>query len=976
MTGDPGGDPPRADGLGDLRRAVSHEDADPFIGTVLRGWRISDLLGCGGFGRVYRAERDGTRAALKILISTQATVAGAARERFVRSCRLAARITHPGIVRVLDGWVEGDQPFLAMELVEGPSLAARLAEGGPLGLDEARAVVRDLAGALGHLHDQGLLHRDVKPSNVLCPADGGVKLTDFDLLRPAASDGAVPSLTRTGTAIGTAAYMAPEQLRGVGIDARSDVYALGAVFYEMLAGEPPHGRGAIVDLAAAVLTHDPPPIEARVPGLDRATAQLIGAMIARDPATRPATMADVLGRLDGGPAPSTPTAPTAMATVSGASSGRRRPRRSGRTTRPSGRRTSGRVRGDSVRVSNQGPAVSVAVVALPLLAVIAVGGLFVIGRRGAPGEARPDDTVAVAVAEPRPTLGPEVEAEPQPAVEPEVGPEIEVEPAPAVETEPAVEPEPDPARATSAPVEPEAPATTNETPPGAADPIDPIDEACEATVLGARILAALRARDVAAARAVLPEGAPPGGPLAAASARWSAIADDLDAVLGRAGEHLIGIEVRRGALVFKVKEATAEGLLLRSASGAEMDVTVASVLDGLGPGQLVKLQGRDEDREAGARRAATAWLLLGDPSLADHRRAVATALARAARRGVPPEALERLATAWSEAIPPPETDVLADASRDPSPPDDRRIDPKDPPTPRSPFKGPRLVIDGGRRAVAFDPTSRLLCGTDESRRNLVVWSLATGEVVASWRSHEDLVDAVAWDPKGRLIASGSKDETVVVRRAHDGEVAYRFDHGSQVYSVAFSPDGTRLAATGVGGVIRVWSLRDGRAELELRGHGDTAYSVAWHPDGTMIGSASDDGTARFWDARDGRALRTHDDEGIPNAIAWSRDGRRLLLGGFTNQIFSWPELRRFGDRFSPIEKSTAWSAAWSADGRFVALAGNGATAEVFDAATRRPLAQIRGSGDFRTVAWSADGALIAAAGSDEIIVERVAELLR
>ena len=157
--------------------------------------------------------------------------------RFVREARVAARLNHPGIVAIHSAAIYGERPVIVMELVDGRTLREVLA-GGALTARQAYALLDQLLAAAGHAHERGVIHRDLKPDNVFVARDGTVKLADFGIAQLAQGG---PALTRAGTLIGTPAYMAPEQIRGKAVDARCDVFALGVIAYECLAGENPFG---------------------------------------------------------------------------------------------------------------------------------------------------------------------------------------------------------------------------------------------------------------------------------------------------------------------------------------------------------------------------------------------------------------------------------------------------------------------------------------------------------------------------------------------------------------------------------------------------------------------------------------------------------------------------------------------------------------------------------------------------------------
>ncbi len=281
-------------GLDELRRAVGGPDGDPRIGRVIGKFVVEARLGAGGMGEVYRARHRETDApvALKVLAPRASGTISAGRnaERFQRGVRAAAQLGHPGIVTVLDAGCEDGLWYMAMRLVDGPSLAELLASRGRFAAGEARGVILQIADALAHVHRHGVVHRDVKPGNVLFDrADERYLLSDFDLVRPLVDAGDAGSLTREGAAVGTAAYMAPEQIAGQPVDAGVDAWALGAVWFELLTGAPPFGHGNFLELARRVCAEGPPP-DPRDRGVELpdGDARLLGSLLARDRTDRPA----------------------------------------------------------------------------------------------------------------------------------------------------------------------------------------------------------------------------------------------------------------------------------------------------------------------------------------------------------------------------------------------------------------------------------------------------------------------------------------------------------------------------------------------------------------------------------------------------------------------------------------------------------------------------------------------------------------
>ena len=244
--------------------------------VVASRYRLRSLLGRGGTAEVWRAEDEALDREVALKLVTVPTDESAARAG--EEARLLARLNHPGLVPVYDaGTDDRGRPWVVMELVEGETLADTLKRG-PLTSTRTAVVGRSIAEALGYVHGRGLLHRDVKPANILVGVDGRVRLTDFGIARLV--DAA--RVTSTGMMVGTASYLAPEQVAGEPVGPPADVYALGLVLLECLTGEREYA-GSTVEVALARL-HRPPQVPATLragwPGLLRA-------MTAREPADRP-----------------------------------------------------------------------------------------------------------------------------------------------------------------------------------------------------------------------------------------------------------------------------------------------------------------------------------------------------------------------------------------------------------------------------------------------------------------------------------------------------------------------------------------------------------------------------------------------------------------------------------------------------------------------------------------------------------------
>jgi tRNA A-37 threonylcarbamoyl transferase component Bud32 len=255
------------------------------MARVLAGrYELATLLGAGAMAQVYSAyDRELERSVAVKVLRGQVATQPDARERFLREARAAARLHHRNVVAVFDvGEDEGD-PYLVMELVEGPTLADELRRRGTFSAPDALEVARPLLDALGAAHTQGLVHRDVKPANILLPPDAPLKLADFGIAKVLEAD---PDLTGTGQVLGTPRYLAPERISGAPATPASDVYAVGIVLYELLAGAPPFTASTPLAVAAAHQHDRVPPLSERRPDLDGGLVAVIDRALEKDPARR------------------------------------------------------------------------------------------------------------------------------------------------------------------------------------------------------------------------------------------------------------------------------------------------------------------------------------------------------------------------------------------------------------------------------------------------------------------------------------------------------------------------------------------------------------------------------------------------------------------------------------------------------------------------------------------------------------------
>jgi serine/threonine protein kinase, bacterial len=275
----------------------AYQQSDPLVGAVLDGrYRIEVMIATGGMSAVYRGldMRLDRPVALKIMDSRYAGD-NQFLTRFQREARAVARLKDPGLVAVYDQGIDGQHPFLVMELIEGGTLRELLRERGPMPPHAVAAVLRPVLGGLAVAHSAGLVHRDIKPENVLISDDGDVKIADFGLVRAVAE----AKITSTSVILGTAAYLSPEQVSTGDAGPRSDVYAIGILAYELLTGVTPFTGDSALAVAYQRMDNDVSPPSAVIAGVPAQFDELVGHATARDPADRYADAQDMAAELDG-----------------------------------------------------------------------------------------------------------------------------------------------------------------------------------------------------------------------------------------------------------------------------------------------------------------------------------------------------------------------------------------------------------------------------------------------------------------------------------------------------------------------------------------------------------------------------------------------------------------------------------------------------------------------------------------------------
>ncbi|MGH7701299.1 MAG: serine/threonine-protein kinase, partial [Gemmatimonadales bacterium] len=264
---------------------------------------VGALLGEGGFAVVFRARdnalnRDVAVKVVDLKLAPSPTLA----QRFIREAQTVARLEHANIVPIHKVGGRGEVLYLIMRFVDGPSLRALLERQGALSIPDAARIARQVADALAYAHRQGLVHRDIKPDNILLDRTGHVLVTDFGIAKAAAEAAQSTTgqpLTTEGMILGTPHYMSPEQAAGETLDQRSDIYSLGVVLYHMLAGQPPFDAESAQAILAKQLTAEPTPIQEVRREVPEPLASVLERMLVKSPARRFATAAEVSRALVG-----------------------------------------------------------------------------------------------------------------------------------------------------------------------------------------------------------------------------------------------------------------------------------------------------------------------------------------------------------------------------------------------------------------------------------------------------------------------------------------------------------------------------------------------------------------------------------------------------------------------------------------------------------------------------------------------------
>jgi WD40 repeat protein len=982
------------------------------------GYEVLAELGRGGMGVVYRARQTklGRVVALKmILVGAHAGEDDLA--RFKTEAEAIARLQHPHIIQIHEIGDHDGLPYFSLEFCGGGSLAQKLA-GTPLPPKEAAALVETLARAMQAAHDKGVVHRDLKPTNVLLAEDGTPKVSDFGLARKLDEAGQ----TATGAVLGTPSYMAPEQASGKSkeLGPACDVYALGALLYECLTGRPPFKAATALDTLMQVVSEDPVPPRQLQPKVPRDLETVCLTCLHKEAGKRYATaeaLAEDLRRWQGGE-------PI--------------------TARPVGRLER------LAKWARRRPAAAalIAVSAVALAAALGGGAAFTLRLQDQVAQtekardelqaksnelqAKSDDLDRTLRHSQRLLAGSRIQLADSAWREGHVGlvrdrldevppgerfwdwrylrRQVEGSLFTLYGAGGPVAYSPDGARLASsggdrtvkvwdARTGQELRALQGHTATVECIAFSP-DGARLASGSKDRRVKVWDARTGQELRTLQGDGwvnsvafSPDGTRLASAGAEWPK-PGEVKVWDARTGRELLTLRGHTDAvdsvafspdgrrLVSGSQDQTVKvwnartGQELRTLQGDGWVTSVAFSPDGArlasGSGDS-RLAGGGQDHTVKVWDARTGQELL---TLRGHTEEVTGVAfspdgARLASAGgvggLPGEVKVWDAHSGRELLTlRGHTDAVRGVAFSPdgarlATGSDDKVEVWDLRTGRE-----LLTLQGATSPVAFSPDGAHLA-TGSGDGTVKVWDARTGQVLRALQGHTATVECIAFSPDGARLATGSFDRTVRVWDARTGqELLTLRGHTEEVTGVAFSPDGTRLASGNNDRMVKVWDTRTGQELLTLRGHTDAVRGVAFSPDGARLASGNED-TVKVWDAHTGQevlALQGHTDP--VECIAFSPDGARLASASWDRTVKVWDP--RTGRELLTLRGHTdaVRGLAFSPDGARLATGSQDKTVKVWDARTGRELLTLKGHTDqVMDVAFSPDGARLASGGWDD-----------
>ncbi|HEX6776902.1 MAG TPA: protein kinase [Ktedonobacterales bacterium] len=797
------------------------------VGQQLGKYQLTRLLGKGGFAEVYLGVHSHleTEAAIKVLHAQLVT----AREvdKFRQEARDLARLTHQNIVRVLDFDVENETPYLVLDYAPNGSLRQRLPSERPIPPAEIVPYLTQIAEALQYAHDQHLIHRDIKPQNMLLGRHDEVLLTDFGIAVVAQST----SMQKTQGVAGTAAYMAPEQLQGKPRIA-SDQYGLGIVVYEWLAGERPF-QGSFTEVASQHLFTPAPPLRGKIPAITPAVEQVVMTALAKDPKNRFGSVRAFANAF----------------------------------------RQASRDTGAPVMLSSE-PATLPVPASQP--AASAPGGVDNLEGPTLTPASKPDS----ADRHEAPTLYDEVSQTNTPPAGESAGSGPAVSSAPT--QTPISPPSLPPAALFSAPsVSPDA---STMLPTAAMSSLPTVASTADRWANTPPSPNSFTLQPVVAPSApVVPTPSAPSAPPeqrkeGGITRRAVVIAGGAGIVLIGGGAALLALRGQPGAPSSAVSH---QGTATRAATPTTNSTPTPPPTPTTPPPPIgtvfTRFSQHSEDIRSAVWSPNSALLAScsGSPSNVDHTVRVWDATNGSQLFVYSGHSNEVRSVAWS-----PDGSKIASASFDHTV---QVFDAKTG-TPLLTYRGHTAEV----RSVSWSPDSkRLVSGGSDT--TVQVWDATSGQTYFIYRGHTDVVYAAQWSPNGSRIASGSVDQTAQVWDVANGANATVFrGHSGAVLSLAWSSDSARLVSGSVDHSVKVWDQSNANLIATYQGHTDWVWCVAWSGDKQRIASASIDSHVLVWNTSSNTNVYTYTGHSGPaTTVAWSADGQRIASGGSDRTVQVW-----------------------------------------------------------------------------------------